>query len=207
MKKITIIDYGCGNILSIKRGLEKIGFNSKISDDENIILDSSHLILPGVGAFGNAMSLLKRKNLQKIILKYTNEHQKPILGICLGMQLLLSKSSEFGNYEGLNLIPGNVKNINEVSKEKLIVPNIGWNEIQIKNSNNFFEKFDNSSFYFVHSFISITDNKEDTSAYCKYYNLQIPAVIKKDKIIGCQFHPEKSGENGLRFLKKFCELT
>ena len=92
MKKITIIDYGCGNILSIKRGLEKIGFDSKISDDENIILDSSHLILPGVGAFGNAMSLFKKKNLERIILKYTNEHKKPILGICLGMQLLLSKS-------------------------------------------------------------------------------------------------------------------
>ena len=182
MKKITIIDYGCGNILSIKRGLEKIGFDSKISDDENIILDSSHLILPGVGAFGNAMSLLKRKNLERIILKYTNEHNKPFLGICLGMQLLLSKSSEFGNYKGLNLIPGNVKNINEVSDEQLKVPNIGGNEKQIKNKNNFFEKFNNNSFYFVHSFISITDKKRTHQLIANITIFKFQLLLKKIKL-------------------------
>ncbi len=207
MKKITIIDYGCGNLLSIKRGLEKIGFNSEISDDENTILNSTHLILPGVGAFGNAMSLLRKKNLEKIIIEYSINKKKPLLGICLGMQLLLSKSYEFGQYDGLNLIPGEVKNINEVSDKELKVPNIGWNEITIEKSNNLLKNFDNKSFYFVHSFISLTDKKIDTVAHCKYFNLPIPSIIQKDKIIGCQFHPEKSGENGLNFLRTFCDLN
>tara|TARA_A100001011_G_scaffold381121_1_gene449263 strand:- start:166 stop:789 length:624 start_codon:yes stop_codon:yes gene_type:complete len=207
MKKITIIDYGCGNLLSIKRGLEKIGFNSEISDDESTILDSTHLILPGVGAFGNAMSLLRKKNLEKTIIEYSINRRKPLLGICLGMQLLLSKSYEFGEYNGLNMISGEVKNINEVSNKELKVPNIGWNEITIEKNNDLFKSFDNKSFYFVHSFISLTNKKTDTAAYCKYFNLPIPSIIQKDKIIGCQFHPEKSGENGLKFLKMFCDLN
>ena len=207
MKNIIIIDYGCGNLLSIKRGLEKIGYNSKISDNENDIFSSTHLILPGVGAFGNAMNLLNKKNLEKIINKYAIEKKKPLLGICLGMQLLLTRSNEFGKHNGLNLISGNVKNINDVSSTQLKVPNIGWNEIEINKDNKLYDDFNNSSFYFVHSFISITEKKEDTIANCKYFNLQIPAIIRKEKILGCQFHPEKSGDNGLKFLKTFCDLS
>ena len=101
MKNITIVDYGCGNLLSIKRGLEKIGYNSKISDNANDILSSTHLILPGVGAFGNAMDLLKKKTLEKTLKKYAIEKNKPLLGICLGMQLLLSRGYEFGEFNGL----------------------------------------------------------------------------------------------------------
>ena len=111
MKKITIIDYGCGNLLSIKRGLEKIGFESNISDDKNIIFDSTHLILPGVGAFGNAMNFLKKYDLVDILIEQVKTRKKPLIGICLGMQLLLSKSYEIGEHEGLNFIEGNVIDI------------------------------------------------------------------------------------------------
>lgn len=206
MKNITIVDYGCGNLLSIKRGLEKIGYNSKISDNANDILNSTHLILPGVGAFGNAMDLLKKKTLEKTLKKYAIEKNKPLLGICLGMQLLLSRGYEFGEFNGLNFIPGDVKNINEVSKIQLKVPNIGWNNIQINKNNKLYNHFNNLSFYFVHSYVSITENKADTVAYCNYFDADIPSIIQKNKIIGCQFHPEKSGENGLKFLKTFCDL-
>ena len=206
MKNITIVDYGCGNLLSIKRGLEKIGYNSKISDNANDILSSTHLILPGVGAFGNAMDLLKKKTLEKTLKKYVIEKNKPLLGICLGMQLLLSRGYEFGEFNGLNFIPGDVKNINEVSKIQLKVPNIGWNNIQINKNNKLYNHFNNLSFYFVHSYVSITENKADTVAYCNYFDADIPSIIQKNKIIGCQFHPEKSGENGLKFLKTFCDL-
>ena len=206
MKNITIVDYGCGNLLSIKRGLEKIGYNSKISDNANDILSSTHLILPGVGAFGNAMDLLKKKTLEKTLKKYAIEKNKPLLGICLGMQLLLSRGYEFGKFNGLNFIPGDVKNINEVSKIQLKVPNIGWNNIQINKNNKLYNHFNNLSFYFVHSYVSITENKADTVAYCNYFDADIPSIIQKNKIIGCQFHPEKSGENGLKFLKTFCDL-
>ena len=206
MKNITIVDYGCGNLLSIKRGLEKIGYNSKISDNANDILNSTHLILPGVGAFGNAMDLLKKKTLEKTLKKYAIEKNKPLLGICLGMQLLLSRGYEFGKFNGLNFIPGDVKNINEVSKIQLKVPNIGWNNIQINKNNKLYNHFNNLSFYFVHSYVSITENKADTVAYCNYFDADIPSIIQKNKIIGCQFHPEKSGENGLKFLKTFCDL-
>ena len=109
MKKITIVDYGCGNLLSIKRGLEKIGFNSNISDNKKTILDSTHLILPGVGAFENAMNLLNKKDLVNTIKTSAIEKKTPLLGICLGMQLLLTKSYEFGEHNGLNLIAGEVK--------------------------------------------------------------------------------------------------
>ena len=152
------------------------------------------------------MDLLKKKNLEKTLNKYAIEKKKPLLGICLGMQLLLSRGYEFGEFNGLNFIPGDVKNINKVSKIQLKVPNIGWNNIQVNKNHKLYNHFNNLSFYFVHSYISITENKADTVAHCNYFDADIPSIIQKGKIIGCQFHPEKSGENGLKFLKTFCDL-
>jgi imidazole glycerol-phosphate synthase subunit HisH len=206
MKKITIVDYGCGNLLSIKRGLEKIGFNSNISDNKKTILDSTHLILPGVGAFENAMNLLNKKDLVNTIKTSAIEKKTPLLGICLGMQLLLTKSYEFGEHNGLNLIAGEVKHIKSISNKNIKVPNIGWNEIKIKKDCELIKEFNDKSFYFIHSFVSITNENINTVSYCNYFNLSIPSIIKKDKIIGCQFHPEKSGVNGLKFLANFCNL-
>ncbi len=203
MKNITIVDYNCGNLLSLKRGIEKVGFKCEISREANKILNSTHVILPGVGAFGSAIKLLKNYDLENIIKRYTLEMQKPLLGICLGMQLLLTKSFEFGEHRGLDIIPGEAVKIDQITKNKVKIPNIGWNEINTQEDINF-NQFNKKSFYFIHSFVSVTNEKADTIAYCDYYKIKIPSIIKKNKIIGCQFHPEKSSNNGLKFLQNFC---
>ena len=203
MKKITIIDYGCGNILSISRALEKIGYSSLFSKDKNEIIESDFLILPGVGSFKQAMSLLNKDNLKYIIKQAVLDKRIPLLGICLGMQILLTKSFEEGKFEGLNLIEGEVVKIKSLKNNKIPIPNINWCNLNFKNNikENFIE-LEDKSFYFIHSYMAITKNIENTIATAKYKNVNIPSVIKSKNIIGCQFHPEKSGQNGLNFLKK-----
>ncbi len=207
MKKITIIDYGCGNILSISRALEKIGHSSIFSKDKNKIINSDFLILPGVGSFKQAMSLINKDNLKYIIQEAVLDKKIPLLGICLGMQILLTKSFEEGEYEGLNLIKGEVLKINSSKNNKIPVPNINWCNLNFKDNfkANFIE-LEDKSFYFIHSYMAITKNIERTIATTKYKNLKIPSIIKNKNIIGCQFHPEKSGQNGLNFLKKIIQL-
>lgn len=205
MKLVSIIDYGCGNILSIKRAVESFGFKAELTNNYEKILKSSSLILPGVGAFGNAINLLEKKNLIKVIKQFALIEKKPILGICLGMQLLLSKSFEFGEHVGLDLIPGEVVKLSFKDKNKKI-PHIGWKKILFKEKNFFFEKsFNINKFYFVHSFEVKTKDPNNTIATCEYYEKKIASVINYKNIIGCQFHPEKSREGGLEFLKKFCD--
>ena len=204
--KITILDYGCGNILSLKRGLERVGFKSEITSDHKHILNSNFLVLPGVGAFNYAMNLLKEKNLVEILRKYIQNKEKKILGVCLGMQLLLTKSFEMGEHKGLDFIEGDVVRIDKNSKIKnLKVPHVSWNQIshnlESKNISEITNQIINKDFYFVHSYMSITKKKDETIALCKYFDVDIPAVIRKENIIGCQFHPEKSGINGHNFLK------
>jgi len=207
MKKITIIDYGCGNILSISRALEKIGYSSLFSKDKNEIIESDFLILPGVGSFKQAMSLLNKDNLKYIIKQAVLDKRIPLLGICLGMQILLTKSFEEGKFEGLNLIEGEVVKIKSLKNNKIPIPNINWCNLNFKNNikENFIE-LEDKSFYFIHSYMAITKNIENTIATAKYKNVNIPSVIKSKNIIGCQFHPEKSGQNGLNFLKKIIKL-
>lgn len=204
MKKISIVDYGCGNTLSILRALEEGGFSAKITSDKNYILNSDFVILPGVGAFKKAIDLLNNFNLIDTIQEYAIGKKRPLLGICLGMQLLLTKSFEMGEHNGLNLIKGIVKKL-EPKKEIVKIPHINWSKIKL-NDNLLDEinlkEFNDRYFYFVHSFISITEQKNNTISFCKYYDLEIPAIIKKNNILGCQFHPEKSGKNGLNFLSK-----
>ncbi len=203
MKKIIILDYGCGNIVSLQRAIKKIGFESLLSNKPDEISTATHLILPGVGAFGNAMELLNKFELVNIIKEHASRN-KPLLGICLGMQLFLTKSYEFGEHLGLNLIEGNVEKLSYQTKNKIKIPHIGWNEISFKNLNSKFKNFEKKNFYFVHSYIGKTTNPNDTIAFSKISDVKIPAVIKHENILGFQFHPEKSRDNGLDLIKLFC---
>ena len=210
MKKITIVDYGVGNILSISRAIEEVGFNTELTRDHNKILTSDFLILPGVGAFENAMKLLKENNLVETLNEFVKQKKKPLIGICLGMQMLLTKSFEMGEHKGLDFIPGKVIEIKNFSnKKKIKVPHISWNEIFAKNklnSNILPKDLINRSFYFIHSFMSLTSNKNDVIAYAKYFDVEIPAIIRRENVIGFQFHPEKSGKNGLNLLKNALKI-
>ena len=208
-KQICIVDYGIGNLLSIQRAIEKLGFQAVVTNDANFILNSTHIILPGVGAFGKAMESIKKLKLDKI-LNECSKNNKFILGICLGMQLLCSRSEEFEINNGLNLIPGRVIPLKSiVDKRKIKIPNIGWLNIK-KNINGKTSKIDENinqheSFYFIHSFTAVTDSKyQISSSY--YCGVEFQAIINKGNIYGVQFHPEKSGESGLKLLNNFVNL-
>jgi len=209
-KKITIIDYGCGNILNLARAIKFIGYEVDITHDKNKIINSSYVILPGVGAFGNAMKQIEKYNLHNTILEYAKSN-KPLLGICLGMQILLTVSYEFGVHKGLGLIEGKVIKISNEKNKEIKIPHMGWNEIYPNNNKKEWKNkiLKNSSigksFYFVHSFVCITKDYDSTIAVCNYSDISIPAVIATGNVFGCQFHPEKSANNGLTVLKNFCE--
>ena len=209
MKKIIIIDYQCGNLLSLHRAIESIGYTAELTHDSKKILNATHLILPGVGAFGHAIDKLDKFNLKDTIRSFAFS-KKPLLGICLGMQLLFSKSYEFGIYLGLDIIEGEVVKLNS-SENKIKIPHIGWSEIFPINLNNncsklFSKDLHGKNFYFVHSYIGKTKDPNKTNFITKYFDISIPAIVSKDNIFGCQFHPEKSGRNGLVLLKNFCNL-
>ena len=212
MKKISIVDYGCGNILSLKRGIEQIGFSSEITKEKKKILNSDFLILPGVGAFQNAMSLLKNYDLIDTLKEYVQYKKKPIFGICLGMQVFLTKSYEMGEHNGLNFIDGEVVELKKKSKlSKLKVPHISWNEIFInsnaQNKNILNKAIFNKNYYFIHSYLAVTKDEKNTIAHSNYYDVKVPAILNYKNIFGCQFHPEKSGKNGLEFLKNIININ
>ncbi len=206
---VTVIDYGIGNLLSVRRGFENCNVNTTLSSDPDTILSSDRVVLPGVGAFSNGMEELKKRNLISVINKIANQ-RIPILGICLGMQLLLDESEEFGLTSGLGLIPGKVIPIlpNTSKKRELTIPHIGWSALHINKSNYNLSDYinDGDEVYFVHSFMASTKYDKDTVAYCRYGGLSIPAIIAKDKIMGCQFHPEKSGKIGSKVIRSFLSL-
>lgn len=206
MNSVNILDYGCGNILSLKRALIELGFDVKFCNDEKTLDETNFLILPGVGAFENAMNLLKKKNLIDALREYCLIKKKPILGICLGMQLLLSKSYEMGEHSGLDIIKG--KNIlikTDIKNIKFKIPHIDWEEVRLCNNtpskNSILDSLDGKSFYFVHSYMASLENLDNIIARCQYHDVKIPAIIQSNNIVGCQFHPEKSGINGLKLLK------
>ena len=201
---ILILDYGCGNILSLKRALDEIGLKNLVSNAKEEIINADLIILPGVGAFENAIDLLKKKGLFDIILNEVSK-QKPLIGICLGMQMLFTKSFEMGEHLGLNLIEGNIEKIDKKSKIKNVkVPHISWsniifeNKVHLKNDQLVLNE---RSFYFIHSYIAFPFNNKNIMAKCKYYDISFPAIVKKNNVVGFQFHPEKSGMNGLKLLK------
>lgn len=208
---VTVIDYGMGNILSVQRGLEHCGVTVSVTCDPEQILAAKRVVLPGVGAFGNAMQALERLCLIEAIREITRR-QTPLLGICLGMQLLLDESEEFGTTAGLGLIPGRVVSLPTatISGVPQKIPHIGWNALQSATaSGNWEDTFleDNrpgEAVYFVHSFMAVPSNPANRIADCEYGGHKVAAVIGQDRMTACQFHPEKSGEVGLKILRRFC---
>ncbi|MDA9210908.1 imidazole glycerol phosphate synthase subunit HisH [Methylophilaceae bacterium] len=213
MNEIVVIDYGVGNLLSVKRGLEYCGVKAIITSKPEDIVNATKIILPGVGAFKNAMQSLESLGLVKVIQEVANR-KIDLLGICLGMQLLLDESNEFGLTKGLGLIPGRVVAIPLKNNEGIInkIPHIGWSKLINPEENSDWNDGilktieSGDSFYFIHSYMALTNNNKYTIAHCLYGSEKIPAVIQRNRIIGCQFHPEKSGEVGLKILREFCEL-
>ena len=213
MTKVTIIDYGVGNLLSLKMSLEFLGAEVVISRDERVIENSSHIILPGVGAFPKAMELIKSLNLDKHLIRAKNKGTF-ILGICLGMQLLTSESEEFGLTKGLNFIEGKVLSIKKSNnfREDIKIPNIGWFNIHSKENTNVKDTLFNNitikdTFYFVHSYMLDANKNNNSVLYTiDYSGIEIPSVVMKNNIIGCQFHPEISGKSGLKFLNFFLSI-
>jgi imidazole glycerol-phosphate synthase subunit HisH len=211
-KQLVIIDYGLGNLFSLRRALTHIGYEPTISSEPDVIQNASHLFLPGVGAFGDGMKNLDKAHLIDPI-KEAVQQGTPLMGICLGMQLLMSESEEFGLHKGLNLISGRVVRFQDaVPPKRYKVPNIGWCAIEVpesqKNRNNGLLRGvnDGSYFYFVHSYKVTPNHTELTVAVTDYAEGKFCSVIVKDLIYGCQFHPEKSGDAGLRVLKNFVTI-
>jgi glutamine amidotransferase len=211
--EITIIDYGLGNLLSVSRGFEHCGAKVKVTSDPKEITKSSRVVLPGVGAFPNAMALLEKHNLIEALKEY-GKSGKPLLAICLGMQLLMDESEEFTLTDGLGLIPGRVVSIPSQDSlgKKTKVPHIGWSPLRPSNLEErwlgtLLENNDvGDSVYFVHSFQVLLEDPTHEIAYTKYGEHRISSVVSKDSIFGCQFHPEKSGLVGLKIMYRFCNV-
>lgn len=194
--KIAILDYGVGNLRSVERGLAYSGATAVITSDAEVIESSDALILPGVGAFCDAMKQLKK--FEKILEK----NERPLLGICLGMQLLFTESEEDGLHRGLNLLQGRVIRLPRSVK----IPQMGWNSISTKRKSALLEGIkDGEYFYFVHSYYAATE--EDVTTATANYGVEFAAIVEKRNIYATQFHPEKSGAAGLRMLKNFIEIV
>ena len=201
---IAIIDYGVGNLFSVCASLKKIGVEAIVTSDRKEIENADKIILPGVGAFSDAMQKLKQTGLDEVI-KAEAKKGKYIMGICLGMQMLFEKSFEYGEHQGLGLLKGNVVPMKGVIDESLKIPHIGWNALRFE-KNHFLFKYikEGDCVYFVHSYFA-TDCKNSVIATAEY-DKYLTAAVAKDNVLGCQFHPEKSGDVGLNMLKAFCEV-
>ena len=198
---IGIIDYGVGNLFSLRSSFAAIGAEAFVSGDPAELSKADRLILPGVGAFGDAAQKLRDSGLD-VFVKEQAATGKPLMGICLGMQLLFEKSYEYGEHEGLGLLKGQVVGMSGRLPADLKIPQMGWNALELTKPAKLLEN--GSYVYFVHSFYA--ENCEDSLAAITDYGIPITAAVEKDNIFGCQFHPEKSGNVGLAILKKFCEV-
>jgi imidazole glycerol-phosphate synthase subunit HisH len=202
---VIIVDYGTGNLNSVKRSLDILGVSSIVSSDPKDIANAEKIILPGVGHFGKAMSNLKRLNLLDPLHQAVLVKRKPILGICLGMELMAEKSEE-GNASGLGWFEGEIIQFNISDKKRYKVPHMGWNQIYIKKSSSLMKNVPEfSEFYFVHSYHLKIKNQSDLLNETEY-EITFPSAIEKDNIFGVQYHPEKSHDAGLQLLKNFIEL-
>lgn len=198
---ITIIDYGAGNLFSVQNALNFLGVENNISSKVEDIISADKLILPGVGAFPDAMKMLDEAGLTEVIKEQAKK--KALMGICLGMQMLFDKSYEFGETEGLGLIPGTVELMH--TAKDLVIPHIGWNSLEKNEPCKLLESVNDGDYvYFVHSYAAVTDSK-NVAAYCDY-GMKVPALVMSGNVYGCQFHPEKSGKTGLGILKTFASL-
>ena len=198
---IGIIDYGVGNLFSLRSSFAAIGVEAFVSGDATELAKADRLILPGVGAFGDAAEKLRRSGLD-IFVKEQAAAGKPLLGICLGMQLLFEKSYEYGEHEGLGLLKGQVVGMAGKLPADLKIPHMGWNALSLTKPARLLK--DGSYVYFVHSFYA--ENCDASLAAVTDYGIPITAAVEQGNIFGCQFHPEKSGNVGLEILKKFCEV-
>ena len=202
---ITIIDYGMGNLKSVYNALKKVNFDCQISSEVTDIEMADKLILPGVGAFKDAMDNLQNLDLILPIRKKVNDGC-PLLGICLGMQMLFDEGYECELRKGLGFIEGKIKLMN--SKENLKIPHIGWNRLEFNRENKILNNINKESFvYYVHSFMATEMIDENLIAYSKYGDINIPGIVNKGNVYGMQFHPEKSGEVGLKILKNLWMLS
>lgn len=197
---VAIIDYGAGNLSSVKKALDYLGAESEITQDRDRILSASHVILPGVGSFGDAMRSMEERGLVDTVKKAAT-CGKPFLGICLGLQLLFESSEESEGVKGLGLLKGRIVEIPRSNELK--VPHMGWNSIKLRQKNGIFKDIaDDSYFYFVHSFY-LKDADEDVVAATTQYGVRIECAVQKGKFCATQFHPEKSSKEGLKILENF----
>ena len=201
---IAVVDYGVGNLFSLKSSLELIGAETVVTSDEGVLRSADKILLPGVGAFEDAAEKLRASGLADLLKELAAEG-KPLLGICLGMQLLFEKSYEYGEHEGLGLIPGAVCPIRDVIPEDYKIPHIGWNALKFRQDSPLFAHIrEGDCVYFVHSFYAA--GCDDYVIATAEYGAELTAAVAKGNVYGCQFHPEKSGNVGLAILKAFHEL-
>ena len=201
---IAIVDYGVGNLFSLISSFNKIDAEIVVTADPQVISDADGIILPGVGAFEDAARKLRDSGLDKVIVEQAQKGKK-LMGICLGMQMLFQHSYEYGCHEGLGLLKGNIVPMKDSIAADLKIPHIGWNALHFTKESNLFKYINqNDCVYFVHSFYA-TDCDDSVIATAEY-GKELTAAVQKDNVMGCQFHPEKSGEVGLNILRAFCEM-
>lgn len=210
--KVVIVDYGIGNLFSVRRAFEVCGAEPELSSDRSVILDADRLVLPGVGAFADGMDGLRKLDLIEPIRRYAKTG-KPFLGICLGMQMMMDRSYEFGEYEGLGLISGDVQPIPRQGSNGIPhkIPHVGWSELRMSQRNGAGGTIldnitEGSAVYFVHSYAVVPSSVNDRLANTTYDGLELAAVIGRGRMFGCQFHPERSGAIGLTIIQNFCRV-
>ena len=202
---LAIVDYGVGNLFSLQSSFAAIGADVRVTSDPAVLRRADRIVLPGVGAFGDAANKLREAGLDRILTEEANKG-KPLLGICLGMQLLFEKSYEYGEHPGLGLLKGNVRPIADVIPPDYKIPHIGWNALRLARPGSPLMKYtrDGEFVYFVHSFYA-ADCADSVVADAEY-GAYLTAAVQRANVCGCQFHPEKSGEVGLQILRAFCEM-
>ena len=202
---IAIVDYGVGNLFSLSSSLKALGLEAEITRDADVLRSADRIILPGVGAFGDARAKLDDTGLVPVI--QAEARRKPLLGICLGMQLLFDRSFEYGEHPGLGLVPGQVVDLHDDLEDKTLkVPHMGWNSLQIVKDDPLFKYFSDGEYvYYVHSFYA-RDCAASTLGTSRYGNVAVTGAVRNGNVWGTQFHPEKSGDAGLRLLKAVAEL-
>jgi glutamine amidotransferase len=200
--KVAIVNYGMGNLGSVRRAFEDIGAEAYIVDDPTAIHEANRIVLPGVGGFAEGMKCLSDGGWVDALHDVVTQGRKPLLGICLGMQMLASTGNEGGLSKGLGFVPGQVRRLDMLGC-KLRIPHVGWNEVRVKINDEFFNKIpDASDFYFVHSYAFVPENDKHLIATTSY-DCDVAAIIRSENVFGCQFHPEKSSKVGRQLLKNF----